>query len=90
MRIRILKKEADNILVAASKENVRVGDYILVSEGARRLVLQIYDERYLDVEGIEEEIAREEVLSASAQGVVEDPLDLSSCAATPCRRSFAE
>ena len=78
MRIRILKKEADNILVAASKENVRVGDYILVSEGARRLVLQIYDERYLDVEGIEEEIAREEVLSASAQGVVEDPLDLSS------------
>ena len=29
MRIRILKKEGDNILVAASKENVRVGDYIL-------------------------------------------------------------
>ena len=78
MKIRILRKEADNILVAASKEDVRVGDYILVSEGARRLVLQIYDERYLDVEGIEEEIAREEVLSASAQGVVEDPLDLSS------------
>ena len=48
--MRILKKEADNILVAASNEVVRVGDYILVSEGARRLVLQIYDERYLEVE----------------------------------------
>ena len=39
-------------------------------------MLQIYDEHYLDIEGIEEEIAREEVLSASAPGVVEDPDDI--------------
>ena len=41
-----------------------VGDYLVASEPQRSLVLQVYDERYLDVEGIEEEIAREEVLSA--------------------------
>jgi Helicase HerA, central domain len=39
-------------------------------------VLQVYDERYLGVEGIEEEIAREEILSASAPGVTSDPTDL--------------
>jgi len=78
-RLKLLKKEGDNLLVvAASAEKVRVGDYLLVSEGERRLVLQVYDERYLDVEGIEEEIAREEVLSASAPGVTEDPADVGS------------
>ncbi len=48
-----------------------------VEEG-RSLVLQIYDERYLDIEGIEEEIAREEVLSASAPGVTDDPADITT------------
>ncbi|MBI3858815.1 MAG: ATP-binding protein [Thaumarchaeota archaeon] len=55
-----------------------MGDYLVASEESRSLVLQVYDERYLDVEGIEEEIAREEVLSASAHGVTEDPTGLSA------------
>ena len=42
------------------------------------LVMQVYDERYLDVEGIEEEIAREEVLYASASGVTSDPAELNT------------
>lgn len=50
----------------------------MVSEPQRSLVLQVYDERYLDVEGIEEEIAREEVLSASAPGVTSDPTELTT------------
>jgi DNA helicase HerA-like ATPase len=75
--VKILKKEADNILViAAAREEARVGDYLVAVEGGRSLVLQIYDERYLDIEGIEEEIAREEVLSASAPGVTNDPTDI--------------
>ena len=49
---------------------------MVASETQRSLVLQVYDERYLDVEGIEEEIAREEVLSASVDGVTSDPTDL--------------
>ena len=72
--MKILKKESDDILVVASAaEQAKVGDYLAASEDGRSLVLQVYDERYLDVEGIEEEIAREEVLSASAAGVTEDP-----------------
>ncbi len=65
-------------MIASPKEPARVGDYLIASEEKRCLVLQIYDERYLDVEGVEEEIAREEVLSASTPGVTEDPTDLST------------
>jgi DNA helicase HerA-like ATPase len=77
--LKILKKESDDILVIASpREKVRVGDYLVASEPQRKLVLQVYDERYLDVEGVEEEIAREEVLSASAPGVTSDPTELTT------------
>jgi len=77
--MKILRKESDDILVIASaRERVRVGDYIVAAEGERSLVLQVYDERYLDIEGIEEEIAREEVLSASAPGTTADPADLAT------------
>ena len=50
----------------------------MAAEPQRSLVLQVYDERYLDVEGIEEEIAREEVLSASAPGVTSDPTEMTT------------
>ncbi len=65
-------------MIASPRERVRVGDYLVVTEPQRSLVLQVYDERYLDVEGIEEEIAREEVLSASAPGVTSDPAELTT------------
>jgi DNA helicase HerA-like ATPase len=76
--MRILRKDGANILVVASPtENVRLGDYLMVSDkDERSLILQIYDESYLDVSGIEEEVAREEVLFASTQGVTEDPADV--------------
>ena len=75
----MLKKESDDILViAAAKEQARIGDYLVAAEEQKSLVLQIYDERYLDVDGIEEEIAREEVLSASAPGVTDDPTGIST------------
>jgi hypothetical protein len=77
-----LRKEADNILVVTSpREEAKLGDYLLVNDGSKSLVLQIYDERYLDIEGIEEEIAREEVLFASTTGTTEDPADLASVSA---------
>ena len=55
-----------------------MGDYLVAAEPQRSLVMQVYDERYLDVEGIEEEIAREEILSASAPGVTSDPTELTT------------
>lgn len=77
--MKILKKESDDILVVASpRERVRIGDYLVASEPQRSLVLQVYDERFLDVDGIEEEIAREEILSASAPGVTSDPTELTT------------
>ena len=65
-------------MVASPREQVMVGDYLLATEANRSLVLQVYDERYLDVEGVEEEIAREEVLSASAPGITSDPTELAT------------
>jgi len=65
-------------VIASPREQVRVGDYLVAAEPQRSLVLQVYDERYLDVEGIEEEIAREEVLSASAPGVTSDPTEMTT------------
>ena len=65
-------------MVASPREKVRIGDYLVASEPARSLVLQVYDEKYLDVEGIEEEIAREEILSASTPGVTSDPTELTT------------
>ncbi|MBI3841063.1 MAG: ATP-binding protein [Thaumarchaeota archaeon] len=55
-----------------------MGDYLVAAEPHRSLVLQVYDERYLDIEGIEEEIAREEILSASVAGVTSDPTELTT------------
>ena len=76
--MRILRKDGANIMVVASPtESVRLGDYLMVSDkDERSLILQIYDESYLDVSGIEEEVAREEVLFSSTQGVTEDPADV--------------
>ena len=65
-------------MVASPRERVRVGDYLVASEAERSLVLQVYDEKYLDVEGIEEEIAREEILSASTPGITSDPTELTT------------
>lgn len=65
-------------MIASARERVHIGDYLVASESQRSLVLQVYDERYLDVEGVEEEIAREEVLSASAPGVTSDPTELTT------------
>jgi len=77
--VKILKKVgSDMLVVAAARDDVRVGDYLLASQDGKSLVLQVYDERYLDVEGVEEEIAREEVLSASSHGVTEDPTELTT------------
>ncbi len=77
--MRILKKEGGDILVVASpRDAVKVGDYLLASEPERGLVLQVYDERYLDIEGIDEEIAREEVLSLSVEGTTSDPTNLAT------------
>jgi uncharacterized protein len=65
-------------VVASHNEDVRLGDYLLVTEKERSLVLQVFDENYLDIDGIEEEVAREEVLLASTQGVTEDPADVNT------------
>jgi energy-coupling factor transporter ATP-binding protein EcfA2 len=77
--MKLLKKEGDNFLVMVSpSEDVSVGDYLLVSEQNRAIALQVFDERYLDVEGIEEELLREELIIEDTSGASHEYAPLSS------------
>lgn len=77
--MRLLKKESNDFLVLASpSENVTIGDYLTVREGEKALVLQVYDERYIDVEGIEEELLREELIQNNVSGASHDYISLNS------------
>ncbi|MCX8191178.1 MAG: ATP-binding protein, partial [Nitrososphaerales archaeon] len=67
-------------LLALPNEDIAKGDYIMIEDATRdkKLVVQVYDETYLDVRGILEEIVRDEVASASGDGIEHDPLQMKS------------
>jgi len=77
--LKILKKDGSDLLVIASRsENVRRGDYLIIFDDidSNQLIVQIYDETYLDNPGSTEEIIRGEILQI--KGIDEDPVDLDS------------
>ena len=77
--MKILKKDGSDLLVVASRsENVHRGDYLIIFDDvdSNQLIVQIYDETYLDNPGSTEEIIRGEILQI--KGIDEDPVDLSS------------
>ncbi|MEM2211307.1 MAG: ATP-binding protein [Nitrososphaerales archaeon] len=79
--MRILGKRGDEItLLAQPNEDIAKGDYIMIEDANRdkKLIIQVYDEAYLDVRGILEEIVRDEVVSSSGDGVEHDPLQMKS------------
>ena len=75
--MRILGKLGNEItFLALATENIRRGDYLLISENVlnRRLVAQVYDESYLEALGTAEDMVRQEVVNATIQGVEQDPI----------------
>ncbi|MEE8187467.1 MAG: hypothetical protein V3T99_07410, partial [Nitrososphaerales archaeon] len=77
--MRVLGKAGDEIhILAMQNEEIHRGDYLLLEDHSKelRLVVQAYDETYLDIPGLSEEILRDEVIGISMQGIEEDPMDV--------------
>lgn len=79
--MRVLSKTGgDLVILALSGEEVRRGDYLLLEDGVlrKKLILQVYDESYVDAPGLLDDILRDEVVNASVEGVNYDPLQTAS------------
>jgi DNA helicase HerA-like ATPase len=79
--MRILEKSADVILIIAlPTESVSQGDYLeILDEGkSGSVVLQVYDESYIPSQSLTEDIIRDQIIEASADGIELDPLEISS------------
>jgi len=79
--MRILSKKCDGIvLISSPQEELEVGEFLLIEDGAqkRSLVAQVYDQTYVESISLEEDLLKEELISSSLQPCVEDPLRMSS------------
>jgi hypothetical protein len=75
--MKILSKNGSELLLLAMKEDSATkGDYLLVEEKNRSMIVQVYDEEYLSSQALIEEIVREEVVNASSTGSLHDPLNI--------------
>ncbi len=75
--MKILSKTGgDLVILALPGEEIHRGDFLALEDAAlgRSLLLQVYDEAYIDTPGLLDEILRDEVVHASAEGVNYDPL----------------
>ncbi len=78
--VKILGKQGDEFeILLLPEERVSRGDYLLVEDLVEKkaLLLQIYDETYLDAPGLEEEMLRDE-LFRNERGELLDPYDMRS------------
>lgn len=78
--MKILNKQGDEFrILLLPNERINRGDYLLVKDQVedKSLLLQVYDETYLDAPGMEEEMLRDELFK-SEKGELLDPYDLRS------------
>ena len=78
--MKILGKRGDEFeILLLPEEDVSRGDYLLIEDlvEKRALLLQVYDETYLDAPGLEEEMLRDE-LFRNERGELLDPYDTRS------------
>ncbi len=75
--MKILSKDGNELLLLAMKEDsASKGDYMLVEDRKRSMIIQIYDEEYLSSQALIEDIVREEVVNASSAANLHDPLNI--------------
>ncbi|MCP8323687.1 MAG: DUF87 domain-containing protein [Candidatus Methylarchaceae archaeon HK02M2] len=77
--MKILEKSGNEILLLAlPSEGVSRGEYILIEDEAqeRQMVVQIYDESYLDLSELVNDLVREEILNKTVQRIELDPLEI--------------
>ena len=78
--MRILEKQGDEIsIIAPPSETVYQGDYleILDDTKAGSVIVQIYEESYIPSQSLTEDIIRDQIIEASANGTDIDPYEIS-------------
>ncbi|HZW56154.1 MAG TPA: DUF87 domain-containing protein [Nitrososphaerales archaeon] len=78
--MRILEKQGDEIsIVALPSESIFQGDYleILDESKAGSVIVQVYDESYIPSQSLTEDIIRDQIIEASANGTELDPYEIS-------------
>lgn len=77
--MKILSKNGSELLLLAMKDDSAAkGEYLLIEDGGRSMVVQVYDEEYLSSQSLIEDIVREEVVNASSAENLHDPLNIGS------------
>jgi hypothetical protein len=77
--MKILSKNGNELLLLAMKDDSAAkGDYLLIEDRGRSMVVQVYDEEYLSSQTLIEDIVKEEVVNASSAENLHDPLNIGS------------
>lgn len=78
--MKIVEKSGNEIvLLALPSEEVLRGEYVLIEDEfqGRQILVQVYDESYLDTPELINDIVRDEVLHSSSKGIDNDPHEIS-------------
>src|ERR671931_205124 len=77
--MKILSKNNNELLLLAVREDSAAkGDYMLIEDRSRSMIVQVYDEEYLASQALIEDMVREEVVNASSVENLHDPLNIGS------------
>src|ERR671931_1969908 len=77
--MKILSKNNNELLLLAVREDSAAkGDYMLIEDRSRSMIVQVYDEEYLSSQALIEDIVKEEVVNASSIENLHDPLNIGS------------
>src|SRR5262245_37592621 len=75
--MKILSKNGNELLLLAMKDDVASkGDYLLIEDRNRCMVVQIYDEEYISSQSMVEDIIKEEIVNASSIENLHDPMKI--------------
>ncbi|MEM3099347.1 MAG: DUF87 domain-containing protein [Nitrososphaerales archaeon] len=79
--MRIVSKEGNElVLLAIADEIIEKGDYLSIEDpkSKRNLVVQVYEEEYLNIPSLIQDIVKDEVVKASSKEGLHDPLNISN------------
>lgn len=75
--MKILSKNGNELLLLAmSEDSASKGDYLLIEDKNRSMMVQIYEEEYLSSSSLIEDMVKEEVVNASSVENLHDPLNI--------------
>ena len=86
--MRILGKSGNEVLILSTpNEKVHQGDYLQLEDTSKKIniLAQIYEETYIDIPGLSEEILRDEVIGSTLEGIQGESLEIkniSSCSSS--------